>query len=103
MAAQPKPLLLGWAFERARPAPAHSGGNPRNLAVPGGHRTVSHRTGLGRSRRDALPGGDPGDLTGAVGAAGADTIAALVTERYLDFEPVHHALAQTFQPPPAAG
>ena len=23
--------------------------------VPGGHRTVSHRTGLGRSRRDALP------------------------------------------------
>jgi len=26
-----------------------------------------------------------------------------VTERYLDFEPVHRALAQTFQPPsPAA-
>jgi hypothetical protein len=25
-------------------------------------------------------------------AAGADTIAALVTERYLDFEPVHRAI-----------
>jgi hypothetical protein len=36
------------------------------------------------------------DLTSAVGATGADTIAALVTERYLDFEPVHRALAQTF-------
>ena len=43
------------------------------------------------------------DLTAAVGAAGADTIAALVTERYLDFEPVHRALAQTFQPPSPAG
>jgi hypothetical protein len=32
------------------------------------------------------------DLTSAVGAAGADTIAALVTERYLDFEPVHRAI-----------
>jgi hypothetical protein len=27
--------------------------------VPGGHRTVSRRTGVGRSRRDALPGGNP--------------------------------------------
>jgi hypothetical protein len=42
------------------------------------------------------------DLTSAVGATGADTIAALVTERYLDFEPVHRALAQTFQPPSPA-
>ena len=37
------------------------------------------------------------DLTAAVGAAGADTIAAVVTERYLDFEPVHRALADTFR------
>ena len=36
------------------------------------------------------------DLTTAVGAAGADTIAARVTERYLDFAPVHRALAETF-------
>ena len=36
------------------------------------------------------------DLTTAVGVAGADTIAARVTERYLDFVPVHRALAETF-------
>ena len=39
------------------------------------------------------------DLTTAVGAAGADTIAARVTERYLDFAPVHRALAETFNTP----
>jgi hypothetical protein len=71
--------------------------------VPGGYRTISRRTGLGRSRRDALPGGDREDLTSAVGAAGADTIAALVTERYLDFEPVHRALADTFRPAAGTG
>lgn len=43
------------------------------------------------------------DLTAAVGAAGADTIAALVTERYLDFEPVHRALADTFRPAAGTG
>jgi hypothetical protein len=31
--------------------------------------------------------------------AGADTIAARVTERYLDFTPVHRALAETFNAP----
>ena len=40
------------------------------------------------------------DLTAAVGAA--DTIAARVTERYLDFEPVHRALADTTFRPAAA-
>ena len=39
------------------------------------------------------------DLTTAVGTAGADTIAARVTERYLDFAPVHRALAETFNTP----
>jgi hypothetical protein len=39
------------------------------------------------------------DLTTAVGAAGADAIAAPVTERYLDFAPVHRALAETFSTP----
>jgi hypothetical protein len=63
--------------------------------------------------RSQLVSDDPGetslqavtleDLTAAVGAAGAETIAALVTERYLDFEPVHRAPAQTFQPPSPAG
>ncbi len=37
------------------------------------------------------------DLTTAVGAAGADTIAARVTERYLDFAPVHAVLAASFE------
>jgi hypothetical protein len=46
--------------------------------------------------------GSSRQFTVAVGAAGADAIAAGVTERYLDFEPVHRALAQTFQPPPPA-
>ena len=39
------------------------------------------------------------DLTTAVGAAGADAIAARVTERHLDFGPVHRALAETFNTP----
>jgi hypothetical protein len=43
------------------------------------------------------------DLTAAVDAAGADTIAAGVTERYLDFEPVHRALADTFRPAAGTG
>ena len=42
------------------------------------------------------------DLTTAIGNAGADTIAARVTERYLDFTPVHRALAETFNTPPDA-
>jgi hypothetical protein len=37
------------------------------------------------------------DLTAALGDAGADTIAERVTDRYLDFNPVHEALIQTFQ------
>jgi hypothetical protein len=41
------------------------------------------------------------DLTTAIGNAGADAIAARVTQRYLDFIPVHHALAETFTPPDA--
>ena len=40
------------------------------------------------------------DLTTGIGDAGADTIAARVTERYLDFTPVHRALADTFNTPP---
>jgi PD-(D/E)XK nuclease superfamily len=42
------------------------------------------------------------DLTTAIGNAGADTIAARVIERYLDFSPVHRALAETFNTPPDA-
>jgi PD-(D/E)XK nuclease superfamily len=42
------------------------------------------------------------DFTTAIGDAGADTIAARVTERYLDFTPVHRALAETFNAPPDA-
>ncbi len=42
------------------------------------------------------------ELTAALGHAGADTIADRVTDRYLNFTPVHRALAQTFQPAPAA-
>jgi hypothetical protein len=37
------------------------------------------------------------DVTAAVGEAGADVIAERVTDRYLDFGPVHRALAETFQ------
>jgi hypothetical protein len=37
------------------------------------------------------------DVTTAVGCAGADAIAAQLTDRYLNFEPVHHALADTFR------
>ena len=72
-----------------------------------GARRLSHRY------RAELVSDDPGetrfqavtleDLTSAVGAAGADTIAALVTERYLDFEPVHRALADTFRPAAGTG
>jgi len=39
------------------------------------------------------------DLITAIGEAGADTIAARVTERYLNFTPVHRALAETFSTP----
>jgi PD-(D/E)XK nuclease superfamily len=42
------------------------------------------------------------DLTTAIGEAGADTVATRVTERYLDFTPVHRALAETFNAPPDA-
>jgi hypothetical protein len=37
------------------------------------------------------------DFTTAIGSAGADALAGGLTERYLDFEPVHRALAATFQ------
>ena len=37
------------------------------------------------------------DVTAAMGEAGADVIAERVTDRYLDFGPVHRALAETFQ------
>ena len=37
------------------------------------------------------------DLTTALGSAGADTIAGRVTERYLDFAPVHAVLAASFE------
>jgi len=37
------------------------------------------------------------DLTTAIGCAGADTLAGRVSDRYLNFEPVHRALAETFQ------
>ena len=37
------------------------------------------------------------DVTRAVGCAGAHAIAAQLTDRYLNFEPVHHALADTFR------
>jgi hypothetical protein len=42
------------------------------------------------------------DVTAAIGDAGADTITARVTSRYLDFTPVHRALAETFNTPPDA-
>ncbi len=43
------------------------------------------------------------EFTTALGSAGADTIADRVTDRYLDFSPVHRALAETFRalPTPA--
>jgi hypothetical protein len=37
-------------------------------------------------------------VTAALGEAGADVIAERVTDRYLDFGPVHEALAETFRP-----
>jgi hypothetical protein len=37
------------------------------------------------------------DFATAIGCAGADTLAGRLTERYLDFEPVHQALVATFQ------
>ena len=37
------------------------------------------------------------DVTAVLGDAGADTIAERVTDRYLDFGPVHEALIETFQ------
>jgi len=39
------------------------------------------------------------DFTAALGSAGADTIAAKVTDCYLGFGPVHRALVETFQAP----
>ena len=38
------------------------------------------------------------DLITAIGCAGADTIAERLIDRYLNLEPVHHALAETFHP-----
>ena len=37
------------------------------------------------------------DVTAALGDAGAHAIAERVTDRYLDFGPVHEALIETFQ------
>jgi hypothetical protein len=37
------------------------------------------------------------DVTAALGDAGADMIADRMTARYVDFNPVHEALIQTFQ------
>jgi hypothetical protein len=42
------------------------------------------------------------DVTTAVGCAGAHAIAVRLTDRYLDFEPVHRALSGTFQQGPAS-
>jgi hypothetical protein len=42
------------------------------------------------------------DVTATLGDAGADTIAERVTDRYLDFGPVHKALIETFQAAPVA-
>lgn len=38
------------------------------------------------------------DLVTAIGCAGAHTVAERVSNRYLNFEPVHRALAETFRP-----
>lgn len=43
------------------------------------------------------------EVTTAVGCAGADAIAAQLTDRYLNFEPVHQALADTFRAPADTG
>jgi hypothetical protein len=40
-------------------------------------------------------------VTAALGEAGADVIAERVTDHYFAFDPVHRALAETFQPAPA--
>jgi hypothetical protein len=40
-------------------------------------------------------------VTAALGKAGADVIAERVTDHYFAFDPVHRALAETFQPAPA--
>ena len=40
------------------------------------------------------------EFTTALGSAGADMIAERLTHRYLDFSPVHQALAATFRPLP---
>ena len=42
------------------------------------------------------------DVTTAVGCAGAHAIAVQLTDRYLNFEPVHRALTDTFQQGPAS-
>jgi hypothetical protein len=42
------------------------------------------------------------DIATAIGCAGAHTVASRITERYLNFEPVHRALADTFRAVPAA-
>ena len=43
------------------------------------------------------------DVTTAVGCAGGHAIAAQLTDRYLNFEPVHQALADTFRAPADTG
>ena len=58
--------------------------------------------------RNELVSGDPAearfqaitleDLVTTIGCAGAHSIAARLTDRYLNLEPVHHALAATFRP-----
>ena len=57
--------------------------------------------------RSELISGDPAevrfqalsleDVTTALGCAGAHSIAARLTDRYLNFEPIHRALADTFR------
>jgi len=42
------------------------------------------------------------DITTAIGCAGAHTVAERVSDRYLNLEPVHRALADTFRVPSAA-
>jgi len=42
------------------------------------------------------------DITTAIGCAGAHTVASRISDRYLNFEPVHRALAETFRPASAA-
>jgi hypothetical protein len=42
------------------------------------------------------------DITTAMGCAGAHTVAERISNRYLNLEPVHRALAETFRPAQSA-